>query len=695
MPESLNEVPLSLELDEKDILRIIGKRVEEAETFWNKNLKLDEVREKADKYYVGDTVDIDEMFDFQVPYKNNRMLTAIETLLPMLTSQIPQPVVTEGRDTDESRELAHDLEDVLVANYDDFGIRRGFTRVGRHILIGKRVGIFKYRFDPDSGEKKPDGTRKGKIIFESVRPEKIVFDADASDPDNIPLIAEYMSDTIENLANRFPTKKDEIFRHFGIVRGVKTQVSKKVGYIEVWFSYIDAEGETQEAVAYKLDKILLGATKNPNWNYDEFEQMEDGKYRRLNYFDRVQKPYILVNHINTGKYIIDDTSLADQAMPLQDILEKRGRQIVENADQASSGLVLNSNMISPDDAKKLVGDPTEKIMVDGDVREAAARLPYNMLPAFVINDKNDARAEIDNIFGANAAMRGEKSDNNTLGELVLSQRANSGRLQTITNAFEDACGREYGLYPAMVQMMKVYWDEPEIVRFTPTEGKTRFIDWQSDKIEDGVKVRVKEGSAVPKDKMTRKKETVELSAVLDPLTLAEGMDWPNAKEVARRIVYYRFFMDKYLSEILADDGSMVDQQAMADIQALVNGQTPPVPEEPSKKYVATLDRFLNSQGFQGIQDVQVKQNVINFAKMVNDKAKGGIGEPGQPQSEQNPGAPTPAEQEQTVPTGEQPPAAPPAPTEPPAPPAPPAPAPQPPTGQNFLQRIISRVRGKK
>lgn len=687
--DSSAEMPLALELDEKDILRIIGKRVEEAEAFWNKELKLDEVRKRADEYYLGDTYTQDDLYDFQVPYKNNRILTAVETLLPMLTSQIPLPVATEGRDTDESRELAKDLENVLVAKYDDFGVRRSFTRIGRHLLMGKRVGILKYHFDPEAGEKQPDGTYKGAIRVESVRPEKVVFDADASDPDNIPLIAEYMTATIEELTVKFPEKKDEIYKEFGIVRGVKSQLAKRVGYVEVWFSYLDSTGHNQEGVAYKLNQLLLGSTKNPNWNYDEFEQMPDGKYKRLNYFDRPQKPYILVNHINTGKYVLDDTSLADQAQPLQDVLEKRGRQIVENADQASSGLVLNSNMISPEDAAKLIGDPSEKIMVDGDVREAAARLPYNMLPAYVINDKADARAEIDNIYGANSALRGEEQQGDKLlGAMVLSQRANSGRLQTITNAFEDACGREYGLYPALVQMMKVYWDEPEIVRYNPDDGKTRFIEWQSDKIEDGVRVRVKGGSAIPTDKQSKKNETVQLAPLLDPLTLAEGMDWADAKGVAKRLVYYRFFMDKYLTEVLADDGSMVDSQAMADIHVLMQGQVPPVPEEPSKKYIATLDRFLSSAGFQQIADVQIKQNVIAFAKAVNDKAKGGIGEPGSIQSEQNPAAPTPAEQEGTVPTEGQPPVAP-APGEEPAAPAPAN------NGQNFFQSLISKMKGQK
>ena len=667
-----SDEPLALGLDDDTVLRLIGNRIEAGVNYWNSQLKLDSVRKEAEDYYVGNTYSEDDLYDFQVPYKNNRILTAVETLLPMITSQIPLPQVTEGQDTDASRELAHDFEDVLITCYEDMGVKAAITMAVRHILQGKRVAVLKYFFDPNDGELLPDGSRKGKIKIECVRPEKVVFDAEASDPDDIPLIAEYMTATIEELTIMFPNKKQAIFDFFGLKRGTRSQLNRKVGYQEVHFTYYE-KGKPQEATAYQLsEKVLLGAKKNINFNYDLFKQLENGKYQKLNFFDAPKKPYILINHINLGRYVIDDTSLADQARPLQDILEKRGRQIVENADQAASGLVLNSNMISFEDAQKLIGDPSEKIMVDGDVREAAARLPYNVLPNYVINDKLDARGEIDNIFGANAPVRGESSNADTLGQEVLSQRANAGRLQTITNSIEMAAAK---LYPAIAQMIKVFWDEDEIVRFTPTEGKTRFINWNSDKVEDGVKIRVKEGSAIPKDKSAKKNETIQMQASIDPLTLAEGMDMPNAKEVAKRIVFYKFFMDRYLTEVLGDDGTLVDPNALGDIQIMLDGTMPPIPDSPSKRYIDTLNNFMNSNGFKQ-QDPQIQQLVISFASGVNDKAKTGLGEPGNPISEQNPATPTESESEGTVPGTE----------------APAEGAPQPGDGQGLVGKIISRVK---
>ena len=625
--EGLDDQPLALDLSDTDVLRLIRKTLESAETFWNKELKLDEAREKAESYYLGKTVNEDDLYEHQVPYRNNRIITAVEILVPLINSQFAQPVVTEAEDTDESRELARDLENVLLAKVEDLYLKARFAMAARHLLVGYRNAILKYRFDPNIGKKTPDGTRKGGVVVEVVRPAKVIFSEGASDPDNIPVIAEYMDATREELVLRFPEKKSELFAHWGIKVGTKAQLAQKEGYIEVYFTYYDTNGEQQEGVAWKLGDILLGKNKNPNYNYDEYLQMPDGRYRCLNFFDKPKKPYIIINHTNLGKYVVDDTSMAEQAHPQQDILEKRGRQIVENADQASSGLVLNSNMISQEDAKKLIGDPSEKIMVAGDVRSAAARLPHNSLDAYVINDKTDARGEIDNIFGANAPVRGEESKIKTLGQEVISQRANMGRLQTITDALEDAADK---LFKALVQMMKVYMDEEDLIRFTPSEGKTRFIKWSQDKIEDGIQVRVKAGSALPKDKFALKNETIQAIAILDPLSIAEGLDKPNPKEWAKRLVYYRFFMDKYLAEILGDDGSEVDSQAMGDLQALMAGQQPPVPDAPSKEYIATIEQFMKSPGFQSLQDPAVKQAIVEFAKAVMAKAQAGIGEGQEP-----------------------------------------------------------------
>ena len=228
---------LDIGLEDDEIVRIIGSRIGDAEAWWNKELKLDEARKESYRYYIGDSFDPADLYEHQVPYKDNVIFTSIETLIPLAVSQAAEPIVTEGNDSDESRQLAMDLNSVLKARYEDTYLKDKVSKITRHILTGKRVGILKYRFDDGVGKQLSNGTLKGQIVWDVVQPEKVVFEQRANDPEDISLIAEYLEATIEELVQKFPVKKADIFRAQGISRGTPKQLNTSVGYIEVWFTY--------------------------------------------------------------------------------------------------------------------------------------------------------------------------------------------------------------------------------------------------------------------------------------------------------------------------------------------------------------------------------------------------------------------------------------------------------------------------
>lgn len=612
---------LSIDLSDEELLSIIGNRIEDSKRWWNSELNLDGVRKKAEDYYLNKSYNEDDLYDYQVPYKNNRIIIDVESLVALAVMNPAEPTVTEANDTDASRQLALDLQNVLMALYEDLYLKAKITKVARHILMGKRVGVLKYRFNPNRGVLLKGGERKGTIEVVNVRPEKIVIAENTGAGENPLFIAEYCEDTVEALVAKFPNKKDEIYKDQGIQRGTKKQLQKVVGYLEVWLTYYDKSGVEREGVIWKLNNVILDKIKNPNWNYDEYEEDAEGNVKSLNFLEMPVKPYVWFTHLDIDKYLYDETALIDHAIPLQDILNKRGRQIVENADQATSGMVYNTEQISQEDMAKVIGDPSEKLGVQGNVSTAATRLPYNPLPQYVIGDKLDARAEIDNIFGANAPIKGESSGIETLGQEVLSQRANMGRLQPLADAIEDGMDT---LYKGLVQMIKVYWDEAENVRFTQADGRTQFINFSSKKVEDGVSVRVRAGSALPTDKAFQHNETMQLAAMLDPLSIAEGLEKKNPKEFAQRLTYYRFFMDKYLPMIEGEDTGM-DKQAMADIQLLLSGQQPQVPDDVTKEYVATFEQFMQSPQFKELPP-EIQQLVTSYVEQLLAKAKGDMGE---------------------------------------------------------------------
>jgi len=630
--ELLQNDALSLGMSDGDIARAIGNRVEASEAFWNKEIDLDKVRDENEKFWLGTYFDSSKLHDFQVPYKDNRIFTSIETLIPLAVAKAPQPTVTEAYDTEASRELARNIEKWLMGKYEDLYLLGKFHMVARHLLIGYRNAVMKYRWDTSIGQLQEDGTRFGDIAVEVKRPQRVVIDAGAQDQDNIPLIGEYLTATTDELCYQYPEKKDEIYRRMGGQAGVAV-TNTRLGYLEVWFDYHDKKGKQQSAVAWKLQDLVLGAMKNPNFNYDEMEQDQTGRTQPLNFFDKPKKPYIIYSFLNIGRWVMDDTSLTEQAAELQKVLDKRGRQIVENADQANAGMVLNSDMIKSTEVAKLLGDPGEKLMVKGDVRMAATRLPINILPPYVMDDKVDARNEIDNIFSTHGAVRGEVTKSKTLGQDVLSQRGDASRIATLATAMEDGADR---LYKGMVQMAKVMYDLPQLQRFDSPEGSTSFTEFSNQQIEPNIKIRVKSGSVLPEDKMAKKDETVQLMPILDPLTIAEGMGWENPKEKAKRLLYYRVMPDRYIAEVLKIDGmgsGAPDPSATQEIQLLNSGQNVPPQQNPTKEHIATHQAFIEAPEFQALPP-EAQQLHLAHIKAEVQSLKDQMG-----MSEQRPGLP--------------------------------------------------------
>src|SRR3990167_1088758 len=98
-PEGFDEArgALSVDLKEDDILDIIGKRVEDGERFWNKKLNLDNVRRNNEKRWKNKNLEIDNkdqnLYDFQTPYRDNRLFVSVETLASNLITALPDPIV--------------------------------------------------------------------------------------------------------------------------------------------------------------------------------------------------------------------------------------------------------------------------------------------------------------------------------------------------------------------------------------------------------------------------------------------------------------------------------------------------------------------------------------------------------------------------------------------------------------------------
>ncbi len=544
----------------------------------------------------------------------------------------PQPMVTEAFDSDASRELARNVEKVLLAFYHNLYTRAQLEMVCRHLLAGYRYACIKYRWDNSIGRLKKNGKRTGGIAISTVHPTKLVFDAAATDKDDIPLIAESQQAMIEDLCYKFERKAEAIMLECGLQYGVHIDMTKLIDYWEVWFTGNKKEtGEEYEGVAWKLNNVIMDSMKNPNYNYDEFKEGEDGKLLYNNFFEKPKKPYVVFNYLNLGKYIVDNTSLTEQSKYLQRQLEKRGRQIDQNADMANAGTIYNSQMVDEAHVAKLIGDPGEKLMAKGDVSKAAMRLPINTLEEFVVQDKTDLRGALDNLWGVNAPLLGEKSGNPTLGQDELSVQRNSSRLGTLSTAVENGVDR---LYKGEVQLVKVFFTEEDMVKYCGPNGKTEFIQFSNQSVESGIELKVGEGTLLPDDPAAKQQEAQAFAAVFDPLTLTEYLSVDNPKETAKRIWLAKTNPNQYGEEYLGikvQDNN--DPDAVQHIQQISQGQQPTPPQNPSNDYVNQMQQFAQSPGFQQMNPISQEQ-FRQHSKQVIANARGKLGQ--QPQAQPTP-----------------------------------------------------------
>lgn len=601
-----------------DMLDMIRKPYRDSSNYWNNVFGLKKTREDNLKLWKPEYWKNKDYYDYQESslYQDNRIFTSVETAVSILNARVPQPEVMPAQGTTISIQMAKDLQDSLYSYVKKYRVLDLF-RISTRSLILKRAGYIKLRFDATRG-------KDGEIVSEFISPELIVVDENARYGDIPRFISHKIPDkTVAELIEMYPESEVQILEMIGVNRKnkngqlapYKSQLAKKVDIVETWLTYQE-EGETKGSVVIHDEDCttIIGKMRNPNFNYDD----EVGSVGNL--FDFPEPPFIPINHLNLGDSYIDDTSLVEQAAPLQKILNRRGFQIMENAEQSGSGLIFNTAMIDKAEVAQLTGSPDERIGVKGDVRSAVARIAPPLLPNYVIEDKVDARNEIDNIFATHDVSRGERSKNMTLGQDMMQQQSDYTRMDDIARAVERMASMYYRY---LSQMMKVFYTEEHWFKVTGEDGQFDFLVMKQDFIEDGIDVSVEAGSMMPLNKSSQQQWVSILmkSGLLDPLTVYEvaaGGDLPSPKKMLERFMSYTTDPMGFIGKVKEDD---VSREAFIDIQVMLRKKAP----EPRDEYTPTYFNFMNRYMTTGEFDAQpeiVKQLFVaqlTYAKGVANR----------------------------------------------------------------------------
>lgn len=555
----LVELPvLALDVKDKDLIKNAQRWEDEARDYWNNPVgyNLENKRKLNARYYRGKQIDESRLYPYQVKYVQNELFIATETITAYTTASNPSAEVTPEDDTTQSKVMAEDLEWALNVHSEKYKLKEKIKSAERNMYL-KYLGVIKLYYDENEDD----------IVPKVIDPENIVVDCHCKLGDNPLFICETCEATFQQLLNLFPDKKEEIMNEVGRTRMSNKLMNSVYAYKEVWFTQIDDDGET-ECVMWYMGNLLLGKAKNPNFIYEG-----DG-VQITNFNPRVKKPYIFLNYMNDGSHLIDETSPFEQAIPLQDALNKRGRQIIENADTANSILVFKSGSINSDEAENITRDPNQILLLqtqgDQPVNAAFGEIPPHLLPNYVMNDKQDLKNAIHEIMGTPSQFRGaeDRGGAGTLGEARIMKEQASGRQDAIIEALENGLD-DY--YQYLTQMMKVWYKSPKKFACKDNDGKFMFIELSREKIPDVAYVKVEKGSFMKKDKARSEEIAMSLAqmGLIDPYNLFKDLGMKNAENRYDTLVKFKMSPDSLTADIRAE---MQNRQAYIDFACIMNGE---------------------------------------------------------------------------------------------------------------------------
>lgn len=578
--------------------------------YWNKApWRLEDTDLQAMKLFLGSEMDDGKLIKTQdVEYRDNRMFSSARAILSYATGRLATPEITPSRSDAEYVRMARNIQMALYQHSLNEQVDQK-VRVAVTGLLTRKRGYLKLRYDPNAG-------MYGDIVTEVCNPEDIIIDRFAKYLDNPNKIYHRLRCTVDELCARFPDKADQIKQGLSIKQGRFTQLSRMVTYFECWFTYFDPKGKPKEGVCWFLpdSSLILDKMPNPNWVYTGDEKRD----KQTNVLTTPPKPFAWFNYINFGNSFIDETSLFEQAMPQQKMLEKRLKQIWDNADYANGRWIASKKAMNEEDATKMVnkGSKTIGLVDSDDVTKAFTNVAAQALPGYVYNTLLDTRNEIDTIMGTPSIFRGAQPESqDTLGrDMMVKQQA--GMLQDdLVRAVSKGMETYYSI---KLQMMRVYYTDDYWFQTKGGDGKFDFIMLNGDTLDSNVKIAVQVDSTLPLDKQAIRSTALMLAKMgkIDDLTLLEDLGVPNPEIRAERLQRYQIDRYTYMQSI---EQQLDNNDAEVDIMLLVAGKIPQERDDYDEGYFNYFNHFITTNRFDQLPD-DAKQRLIAYLTAVQHQA---------------------------------------------------------------------------
>jgi hypothetical protein len=503
-------------------------------------------------YWIGKHFNEFQTAGTKKPLVDNLLFEAIETFLPIATRGNPQAIVTSNG-TPEGDQVAKTMTNALEYQANRQHLRMKLKGVTRDWAL-YLVGCTKIIWD----------TQEDDIDTLKVLPTRLILDPHSTIEVGGVYKGDYLGEkkkaSAAKLIKMFPKKKAEINAASQGMKGTK------LNYTEWW---------TPTDLFFTLGEgTVLGKYKNPHWNYTGPVTTQDpvtGEPKQevvegINHFTSPQIPYIFLTIFNLGKRPHDETSLVQQNIPLQDLINRRYQQIDKNVDSQNNGIVLSGSSFTKEQAAEAstqLARGNSLWVPDGDINKAYKRDQAPALAPNVFQQLQDARQELRNIFGtAGSNVQSLNQQDTVRGKIMVNQMDSSRIGGGVTEYIEQMAQTCYNWY---VQMMYVYYTEEHSFSVSGAKASELMTIKNTD-LSIQLHVTVKDGSLIPKDPLTKRNEAMDLwsAGALAPIPLFTALDYPNPYESAKELVLWK----------MIEKGAIPPEVMFPDLQGAQPGAMP-------------------------------------------------------------------------------------------------------------------------
>lgn len=264
----------------------------------------------------------------KVPHKRkpwtvqaNRIFVNMEAVINSLIANPPGINILPTSDAEEAVEFASRLENYFRKKYLDLNIKETL-RMGLRNMYFARILVIKPFWNIDIND----------FDFRAVDPRKVRFGKYARKEQDSEFAIEEIEDNLCAVIERFPSKKDELMKKYGITTDEDLYIKNPdVTYKEAWIN---------EYVVFKLGNIILGKIRNPYWDWDgilvtdaESKQIEEtsGEARRSLMMQIKLEQDVRAQRLAQSKALEATESATEGEMPAEEQLAPDGTQPVPQA----------------------------------------------------------------------------------------------------------------------------------------------------------------------------------------------------------------------------------------------------------------------------------------------------------------------------------------------------------------------------